>query len=269
MPNTSFGILSALAGSFLLHGQPPTSLQILQRLPLVVLFNWANVFIFELANQRSPESIKEDSVNKPWRPIPSGSVTAEQARKTLLAAVPIVMTINYVLGVWEAGVPIHILTWLYNDLRGGDEIVRDLIIAAAYGLFNLGSLQIAMRDEALIRDEGYVWIAIVSGVILTTMQVQDLKDKAGDKLRGRKTMPLVVGDAASRWMIASFMPFWSVVCAAFWHAEPWMYAVLMTPAAYVEYCALFMRDATHDSRTWKLWCFWLATLYILPIVCRK
>jgi hypothetical protein len=38
----------------------------------------------------------------------------------------------------------------------------------------------------------------MNSVILTTMRVKDLKDQAGDLTRGRKTVPLVLGDEVSR-----------------------------------------------------------------------
>lgn len=186
LPNTAFGMLGALVPSLLVdcptRGSP---LVILRRLPIVVTFNWYNVLIFDLANQRLPESIREDSLNKPWRPIPTGKVTAEQTRRAMLVAIPIALACNYSLGVWEQGLLIQLLIWLYNDLMGGDELVRDLIISIAYGMFNSGSLEIAVGggNKGCISQQGVAWTAVISGVILTTMQVQDLKDQAGDRTR--------------------------------------------------------------------------------------
>ncbi|KAM0254293.1 hypothetical protein ACHAQJ_006933 [Trichoderma viride] len=186
IPNTAFGILGALASSRLADGQTPSLWQLAQCFPKVVAFNWYNVLIFDLANQRSEESIKEDLINKPWRPIPSGKVTGEQTRRFMLVAIPIALALNYYFGVWKEGIFIQILTWLYNDLKGGDEVVRDLIISIAYGCFNHGSLQIALSARATVNQGGMTWISIISGVILTTMQVQDLKDQDGDRTRGRR-----------------------------------------------------------------------------------
>lgn len=141
LPNTAFGIAGALSGTKMLTGPAPTLLEISHRVPLIAAFNWYSVLIFDLANQKSPESIREDMINKPWRPIPAGKVTAQQTQRSMLVAIPVVLILNYLLGVWKQGVFILILTWLYNDLRGSDELVRDLIIAIAYGLFNHASLQ--------------------------------------------------------------------------------------------------------------------------------
>ncbi|KAF6818863.1 hypothetical protein CMUS01_11831 [Colletotrichum musicola] len=291
VPNTAFGLLGGLTGAPLTSGQA-TTLSVLRRAPLVVAFNWYSVLIFDLANQRGLESVEEDRANKPWRPIPSGKVTPEQTRRAMLAAIPAVMVLNYVLGVWREGALVLILTWLYNDLRGGDTLARDVIIAAAYGLFNTASLKIAIGDvDGLggsgleVTREGYAWAGVISAVILTTMQVQDLKDQAGDAGRGRNTVPLYFGDGASRASLAALVPLWSAVCTYLWGAggsgsgsgvldeaqqRSWASVLLLLlPAAsgaLVVAGVLRARTPETDARAWRLWCLWTVCLYALPLV---
>ena len=266
LPNTAFGIFGALSGTSLTTHGSPTTAELLQRLPLVTLFNWSNVFIFDLANQRLPESKLEDLVNKPWRPLPTGKITSEQTRTLMLVAIPAVLAINFALGVWQDTALILVLTWLYNDLRGGDGIMRDLIIAVAFAIFNRGSLKLATSQQTEISHEGYSWTAIISVVILTTMQVQDLKDQAGDRGRGRRTIPLVFGDSISRWSIAGFVLLWSCCCASFWKSKDWAFASLILLGGYVASQAVLKRSPRDDRLTWRLWCLWLMMLYLLPIL---
>jgi 1,4-dihydroxy-2-naphthoate octaprenyltransferase len=61
-----------------------------------------------------------------------------------------------------------------------------------------------------------IWTTIVSMVILTTMQVQDLKDQAGDKKKGRRTAPLVLGEKVARLSISVSVLLWSLVCTIYW-----------------------------------------------------
>ncbi|EFQ35838.1 hypothetical protein CGRA01v4_00203 [Colletotrichum graminicola] len=267
VPNTAFGLLGGLTGLPLTSGHA-TALSVLQRLPLIVAFNWYSVLIFDLANQRGPESVAEDYANKPWRPIPAGKVTPEQTRKAMLVAIPAVLAMNYALNVWKEGVFILILTWLYNDLRGGDELLRDPIISVAYGLFNTASLKIAISGdaEAVITNEGYAWAFIISAVILTTMQVQDLKDQAGDSGRGRATVPLFFGDKASRVSLSVLVPLWSCVCVYVWRIRSWAVLLPMLSGALVVVGVLRTRTPKTDSRAWKLWCLWTICLYSLPLV---
>lgn len=266
LPNTAFGILGALAGPYLTTQDNPSITGILKRLPLVVLFNWSNVLIFDLANQRTQESVKEDQLNKPWKPLPTGRVSMQQTRRLMLIAIPVVLGVNSTFRVGKETALLFILTWLYNDLKGGDEIVRDLIIALAFALYNHGSLKMATSSEADITERGYTWITTISGAILSTMQVQDLKDQAGDRERGRRTVPLMVGETISRWMIAIFVIVWSCYSAFFWSLPPWLYVIPMTPAGFVAFRALWKRSPHEDNGTWRLWCLWTAVLYALPLL---
>ncbi|KAI1154622.1 UbiA prenyltransferase family-domain-containing protein [Nemania diffusa] len=272
IPNTAFGVLGAFAASMLTEGlqRPPTALETFWRFPLVLAFNWYSVFIFDLSNQRSSESIEEDLINKPWRPIPTGKVSATEARRILLLAIPLVLLFNYLLGVWRQGLFILILTWMYNDIRGGDEVVRDLIISVAYGMFNSASLEIAVGGgeytDVNISRGGLIWTAMISAAILTTMQVQDLKDQAGDRTRGRQTIALWIGDRFSRLSIAFFVAFWTAACLFFWDLRPYGYVVPAATGAMTAYRVLSMTSPKQDATTWRWWCVWTITLYLLPII---
>jgi 4-hydroxybenzoate polyprenyltransferase len=277
LPNTAFGIFGALSGS-MLTGPHCRTVDVLLRLPLVVLFNWSNLLIFDLANQRLPESIKEDALNKPWRPAPSGLITSNGIRRAMLMCIPAVILFNHV--AFQTGfeaTALAVLTWLYNDLSGGDEhwMIRNGIIAVAFGLYNEGSLKVAGgsmawfqgRDLALVTTTsmGLGWIVVVSGVILTTMHVQDLKDQEGDKARGRHSAPLILGDKTARWTIALPVIFWSFFC-------PWYCGLSLLPSGAgcfllgggVVIRCLTLSGRASDRRTWQLWALWTVSLYILP-----
>ncbi|KAI9643579.1 hypothetical protein NHQ30_008200 [Ciborinia camelliae] len=268
VPNTAFGFFGALASSLLVEDDlatVPSSAQIIHRLPWILAFNVGNLLVFDLANQRAPHSVVEDRINKPWRPIPQGKITSDQTRRLLLVSIPIILALNYMLGAWRQGAFIHILTWLYNDLGGSDEVfVRELIISIAYGFFNSGSLTVAVGPGYSINELGIIWTVIVSGVILTTMQVQDLKDQEGDRTRGRKTIPLFLGEKVSRVSISFFVCFWSCACVYFWGLRPMALSITAITAAAVAIRVLFVCSPKEDARTWRLWCLWHASLYVLP-----
>ena len=266
-PNVAFGIFGASSSALVVAQESMSMVHILEALPSVALFNWSNVFIFELANQRSPESVREDIVNKPWRPLPSGRMDSEQTRKLMLFAIPGVLITNLALGVWKETALLLVLTWLYNDLKGGDELIRDVIISLAFGCYNHGSLRLAAGLRTEISYYGYSWIACISLVILTTMQVQDLKDQQGDRLRGRRTIPLAFGETFSRYSIAVAVLGWS--CAMFWQF-PMLCALLpVILGCYICYRVLYLRATKADSQTWKWWCLWTISLYALPMMSHR
>jgi 4-hydroxybenzoate polyprenyltransferase len=266
VPNSLFGIFGAMAYSQLVEGPPPLLIEILTRIPSVCFFNFYSLLIFNLANQRSPESVEEDRINKPWRPIPSGQITPNQTRKAALFTASASLGFNYLLNVWEEGLLVQVLSYYYNELKGGDWLSRDVIIAVSYGLANRTSLKLAIGPHNTISQQGDVWIVVISTVILTTMHIQDLQDQEGDRKLGRKTLPLVLGDRVCRSALAVLVPFWSCFSIFFWNLSlipallPCILGTLVATRVVVR------REQHQDTRTWKLWCSWHASLYILPLL---
>lgn len=176
-PESAFGICSALAGPMITTNQSPDAINILKQVPRVVLWVWINVLIFDLANQRLPHSIVEDSVNKPWRPIPSERMTACQARRLLLAIIPIAILITYYIGGIEETIVMNTLVYMYNDLGGADEnfIVRNIINAAGFICYSAGATRVACgHDRYSLNDKAYQWLAIIGGIVFSTLQMQDM-----------------------------------------------------------------------------------------------
>ncbi|KAI1095730.1 UbiA prenyltransferase family-domain-containing protein [Rostrohypoxylon terebratum] len=270
VPNTIFGILGALSGAFAAddEGVPPSSLRdIALRIPLILAFNWCNLLIFDMANQRSPISVVEDATNKPWRPIPSSKITPDQTRRVMLAVIPISLCFHSFLGLWNYGLGIVAGIWVYNDLGGGDEIfLREMVIALGYYVFNLGSLRIALGSQTQVSAKGNLWTMIISGVVLTTMQIQDLKDQEGDRLRGRRTIALFLGESFSRRSIAFFVGFWACICTWFWDSPVLICLPMIALSFLVMWRVLVRRGVSEDRWTWQIWCFWHSCFYLLPLI---
>ena len=176
-PETAFGICSALSGPIITSNNSPNAISVLQRIPLVILWVWINVLIFDLANQRLPNSIIEDSINKAWRPIPSGRLTACQARRLLLAVLPIAILVTYYTGGMEETIVMNTLMYMYNDLGGADEnfVVRNLINAAGFICYSAGAIRVACgHGECSLNEKAYQWLAIIGGIVFSTLQMQDM-----------------------------------------------------------------------------------------------
>jgi 4-hydroxybenzoate polyprenyltransferase len=272
VPNSAFGVFGAFASAKLLDyglSTGPSITQTLQRLPLILSFKVSKLLVFDLTNQRTVASVTEDCINKPWRPIPQGSLRSDGASHA--SCYSSYYSSQLLLNAWQQGVFIHILTWLYSDLGGGDEVfVRELIIAIAYGFLNSGSLTIAVGPEYSLSSVGITWTVIVSCVILTTMQLQDLKDQKGDLTRGRETIALSLGKNVSRISIACFVSFWSCMCWYLWSIGLAAFSITAVAAIIVVIRVVLIRTPEGDARTWRLWCLWHASLYMLPaLTCRS
>ncbi|KAH8730728.1 UbiA prenyltransferase family-domain-containing protein [Phaeosphaeriaceae sp. PMI808] len=246
--------------------------QVFLRLHWVILYNWFNLTIFELANQRLPGSVQEDLLNKPWRPVPSGLTTTNSLRQIMLVAIPACLAFNhFILHLGLESALIIIICWMYNDLGGGDGnwILRNLLLAVGFGPFNAGSTKLAAQNPAspidTLNTSGLVWTVMASAVILTTMQVQDLKDTAGDRKKGRLTAPIVLGEHIARLTVATPVTLWSFVCTFYWDLGVLGLAPIGL-GLVISWRCMALRGKSVDRKTWELWALWISVLYAAPFL---
>ncbi|KAA1466786.1 hypothetical protein DENSPDRAFT_876807 [Dentipellis sp. KUC8613] len=170
------------------------------------LVSWLTLFVylFTLSNQIT--GVEEDRINKPDRPIPSGKITIAGAQVRWLivfssfvgtaAFQPSLLPANI---CWIATIASMVLT-----PGGGNWFWKNTIsmTAGTWALLQASWLIVAPMTP---RIETYSFaVALWLGL---NMQIQDLRDIKGDCSIGRTTLPVVVGDRASRVIICFvFMP---------------------------------------------------------------
>ena len=227
-----------------------------------------NVFLFCIANQRQPDSILEDSINKPWRPLASHRLTPDDARRLLLLVIPIVLCTVLYLGGFNETLVLIALTWMYNDLHGANEnyVVRNLLNASGTACFSSGAAKVATDyGQYELSPNASTWLGIVWAVIFSTLQVMDLEDMKGDAARGRRTMPLVHGERVTRWSIVMGVVCWSIVCPAFWTMELCGFGFSLMMGCFLVFRVLYCRGIRADKVNFKIWSLWTITLYLLPL----
>ena len=270
-PSTAFGIIGALSGPALLANASSSgsSLKILSRVPAAAFWSWINLLPFAIENQRLPAAIREDSINKPWRPLPSKRVLPEEAKTLMLALYLLALLFSLALGgVWQC-LALMLLGYWYNDLKGADNscITRNFINACGYISFTSGALEVTSNSHTSamsVYSAEYSWFFTVGAVVFTTIQSQDLYDQAGDKLVQRWTVPLVIGDSAARWSIAVPVMFWSYFCPAFWQIRTVGYFPPFTLAMVVAWRTLRKRGIVEDKTTFKIYNVWIISIFALP-----
>lgn len=114
--------------------------------------------------------------------------------------------------------------------------------------------------------KGLQWFAMLGAIILTTVQIQDLEDVDGDKARGRRTGPLVLGDRPCRWTIAILVPLWTMEASFFWGVWAWHTVVCTILGGCVAWRVLNRTEVGHDKVTFRVWNVWLVSLYVLPLL---
>ena len=217
LTSTAFGLFNGVTVSLDNAQQASSNLHIpaphhiLSKLPLVLFWVWINLLPFNIDNQRQPQAILEDALNKPWRTMPSRRLSPGSAKRLMLTIYPIAILSSLLLGNLTQCLSLVCLGFWYNNLRGADAscLIRNFINACGFICFSTGALQVAIGGrgfdgrvaESALRLRGW-WSFVIAGIVFSTVQTQDMWDQRGDTVRNRKTVPLVIGDGPARWSIA-------------------------------------------------------------------
>ena len=264
-PKTTFGVLSALyAPAFGIDSVQKSAT--LSTVLITAFWTWINLLPFAIDNQRQTQAIEEDGLNKPWRPLPSKRLTAAQATRLMLVLYPVAFATSLLCGGWRQCLSLIALGHWYND-RGGAEscVTRNVINACGFICFASGAMEVALGIPLPLGTGLFQWFLVIGGVVFSTVQTQDLYDQVGDRARGRKTLPLVVGDGRSRWMTALPIMFWGLFCPWYWGTRCGVSMAFLAIGSVIAARMLLKKNVIDDKTTFKIWNAWMIMLYSLPI----
>ncbi|KAI0182725.1 UbiA prenyltransferase family-domain-containing protein [Xylaria flabelliformis] len=272
-PQTLFALFSMLSNRFtVVSSQIEPQLPIYSRIFRVVLWIWLQLLVLDLSNQRLPDSVSEDKLNKPWRPITSGRITVEGARRLLLMSIIITLAVSHYLGVTSEALLLFTENWMYNDLglANSNWLIRNLINAIGITSIGAGATRVACGDLVFKVAPAARWWLLCAGMIATTIHVQDLYDQEGDAVRGRSTVPLVYGDGIARWSVGAGVLIWSAVfpaCLNLHFREHWIgYVGPALLGMWFTARVLTLKGVSDDKRTFKVWALWTVCMYSLPLL---
>jgi len=269
-PKTLFGTINALSTLAFHFDQNtvPNNIDILCRTPRVAFWIWINLLPFAIDNQRQPEAILEDSANKPWRPMPSRRVCPKRARTWMLCLYPFAVLTSVGFGGLRQCLTLVFLGVWYNDFGGADAhcFVRNLINACGFVCYAAGAMEVALGRPLPASTTIIWWFFVIAAMVFTSVHSQDMADQEGDQIRGRKSVPLIIGDGPSRWTIAISVSTFSLFCPWFWDLMPWAYLGSVILGASVSLRSLIYRSVKDDKVTFRLWNLWIVAIYCLPMV---
>ena len=269
-PQTAFAVVSILSGHVLTTSQSPGVTIIVSRVPRTIYWTWINLLPFAIANQRQPSSIQEDMQNKPWRSMPSKRLSEKQAKYLMLILYPVAIMSSFALGGMRQSATLVLLGYWYNDLGGADKscIVRNLINACGFLSFATGAAEVLSASERFttpFHSVALKWFVIIGAIVFSSVQTQDMYDQAGDSLRGRKTVPLVLGDFWARLTIAVSVTLWSYMCPVFWKLGIATHVLSCAMGGVIVVRTLSVKTVEADKTTFRIWNLWLVFLYSLPL----
>ena len=111
IPKTVFGSLSAMAAtSFGISASTaPTTSEVIQRIPTTLFWVWITLLPFAIDNQRDANSVAEDTINKPWRVMPSRRLSPKEAKRLMICLYAVSITSSWWIGGFLPGVALLIL----------------------------------------------------------------------------------------------------------------------------------------------------------------
>jgi 4-hydroxybenzoate polyprenyltransferase len=153
-------------------------------------------YTFCVSNQMV--GVEEDRRNNPERPLAAGLISNRGARQRLLASMALYTFCGWQFGVLEWVFLWQLVTVLYNF--GGWSrhwFTKNLSMA----LGSLAQLACAWQLIGPITADARRWVILLSFVVFAIIAVQDLRDIAGDRESGRRTLPLVWGEKMTRMLL--------------------------------------------------------------------
>jgi len=269
VPKTLFGIVTLLSGRSMMKDPRPKTSTIIGCIPFIILWNWLNLLPLDMSNQHDVKSTIEDKVNKPWRPIPAGRLTVQETRALMFGSYVVAMFASLYLGGFSECVALIVEGWIYNVLEGANQSLwaRNILNAVGYMTFASGAAKVACAQSGTqLRGDSSMWLILLSGVISTTIQFQDLYDQKGDAIRGRRTIPLIAGDRVARLTVTISIAIWSWVCPAFWGLKFLSFILPIALGAIIIFRLFRYRSVDEDKKSFMIWNAWVMSLYFLPFL---
>ncbi|EAW11588.1 UbiA family prenyltransferase [Aspergillus clavatus NRRL 1] len=164
-------------------------------------------YIFEVVNQVT--SVEEDRINKPHRPIPSGLLTVRGGhQRWALSWLICPLLVYYLAGPGASALLLWYQLWTYFCYvwpRLNHFVLRSAFVAVGvYNMFRLidETIRSVIASFPLPPVRFYLCL---SAWVMATIHLQEFHDSEGDRVMGRRTLPVVVGpewEGALRWATA-------------------------------------------------------------------
>jgi 4-hydroxybenzoate polyprenyltransferase len=177
-----------------------------------LIFIWLFLLVHTTANQAI--SPAEDHLNvsvKPLRPIASGLTTVTSTHRRFL-----IYSLAYIwIGLWWNVAGWTLLWVTFSALYNYAGWSRNWITKSAYPALACiaGCLPLWAMLQPL-NSTAWRWIGLFA-LYWAVNFIQDLRDVRGDRAVGRRTLPMLIGDQACRWILAAVFSAFTLVVHLF------------------------------------------------------
>ncbi|KAF9459674.1 UbiA prenyltransferase family [Collybia nuda] len=228
-----------------------------------VFWTWLHLLQVNVSNQY--KSLAEDALNHPWRPIPSGRISQNNATYLRWLLVPLCTFTSIPYG-WRVICATFILTTaliVYDEYGlSGHWIGKNVINAIGYASFELGATTI-MGDRSQLDEIALKSLLCSVSLVLTTIHAQDFSDAEGDSALGRSTFPIYAPNISRIYTLLALI-IWSYVLGQLWNLGIYSRFSLGTLGLLVGWRFYRLRSAWDDKNTFICYNLWLLFVHLLP-----
>lgn len=119
-------------------------------------------------------------------------------------------------------------------------------------MYNTTNFFSSGRDRSVLDHTAKLALGLLFIILATTTHTQDFPDVEGDRLVGRKTIPIVLPNISRYTPFAIMVP-WSFCLSSVWKADPLVQMVLVTLAVVTGYRYFRLRKAEDDRLSFLLY----------------
>lgn len=195
LKSNTVSYLFVFMGGLLCRGisMPPTLAEITPATAKALVAGFLCGYVFEICNQTtSPE---EDGLNKPYRPIPAGLITIDQAKTRWVLAWTLGPAAMYTFcGFWAT---VHLFLWealvtfCYVWPIWRSWFMRNFFSAIGYCIFGRLTNQV-LAESAPGWNISFLVDIVLSAWIMGTIHIQEFHDLDGDRKGGKITLPMLL-----------------------------------------------------------------------------
>ncbi|CAL1520136.1 UbiA family prenyltransferase [Chitinophaga sp. MM2321] len=213
---------------------------------------YACLYIYTFCMTNQVNSIEEDRINKPYRPLPTGLVTKKSTYYRIIIYNMLFLLLAYRLEIFWISVGWQLITYLLNVYGWSDHWITKNLFGMSIGTFLLLAAQWGIASPGEGVSLNIVWyficISLWAGFALP---IQDFRDEKGDREMGRKTLPIAIGDKNGRvLMVIHYLTLSPALFIAAMLTQMPFFEIIKTPVPLI---ILVIQLLVHWSIAIRLW----------------
>jgi 4-hydroxybenzoate polyprenyltransferase len=214
-----------------------------------LLYSLLYILTFCVTNQIN--GVEEDRLNKPHRPLVAGIISVDAARRRLLVYNFLFLLVAIPMGLLWLALAWQLITRMLCNWGFSNHWALKNLLCISLGTVTLLAAEWAIVEH--ISPSTWAYIGFLSVWAGMGLPLQDMRDQAGDRIMGRKTLPLAIGDKGARIALSLYLGLISPLI---------YYCAILTqvplselPKHTIALAILFIEVGWHWFVAIRLWCF--------------